>query len=316
MSDGYVDGLWPHFAPLWVDLRAVTPNVLLAGGYALFLKQRWLVSQISPLASELGQAITTEKAEEIIAQEVRTLVEMSRWVDGTPRVTKDFDLLVSLDLIASADDQAEIDRALKKHEFASVPGNARWQFQKKITKDQDVTLDFHALAPAEKRTDLRIEQRRIKPRTSLGQGIHGRQNSEAVGANLRPFAFTLESVSVQIPNPVTLAMMKMVAVRDRQLKGRDADASPEKRAAENRQAVKHANDLFKVIAMVTQEENEHISDVLVAVRGAECFDAAAQAYAEHFQADDGWGAQVVRDSWRPEDFAVIRSTLSEWFTPR
>lgn len=314
MSDGYLDGLWPHFAPLWKDLRGVTSDVLLAGGYGLFLKQRWLVSQIDLLSDERNQIITDEKGDGLIAHEVRTLIEISRWVDGTPRVTKDFDLLVSLDLIASASDQGQLEHTLNKYEFAVVPKNERWQFQKKITENQNVVLDFHALAPVEKRDDLRVEKRRIKPKRSLGAGIHGRQNPEAVGANLHPFAFTMDSIVVEVPNPVTLAMMKTVAMRDRHLKGQDAHASPEKRAAEERQAVKHANDLFKVIAMMTREENDHIPEVLASVREAECFDTTAHAIAEHFRAEDAWGTQVVRGSWRPEDFESIRRTLGEWFS--
>jgi hypothetical protein len=36
------DPLWRYFVPLWADLTAVAPGLLLAGGYGLFLKQSWL----------------------------------------------------------------------------------------------------------------------------------------------------------------------------------------------------------------------------------------------------------------------------------
>ena len=45
MSDEVQDELWPHFVPLWTDLRKIAPGLLLAGGYGLFLKQQWLISQ-------------------------------------------------------------------------------------------------------------------------------------------------------------------------------------------------------------------------------------------------------------------------------
>ena len=42
------DLLWPHFQPLWRDLVAASStNILVAGGYGLFLKQRWLSSSAS-----------------------------------------------------------------------------------------------------------------------------------------------------------------------------------------------------------------------------------------------------------------------------
>ena len=149
MSDGHVDGLWPHFAPLWTDLRGVTSAVFLAGGYGLFLKQRWLVSQVVTFSTDRGLLLVTENSDRLLVKEVPTLVEISRWIDGTPRVTKDFDLLVGLDLIASVSDQRQVEQTLKKHAFAVVPGNERWQFQKNLTDTQNVMLDFHALAPAE-----------------------------------------------------------------------------------------------------------------------------------------------------------------------
>ena len=38
MSETIQDELWPHFVPLWTDLRSIAPRLLLAGGYGLFLK--------------------------------------------------------------------------------------------------------------------------------------------------------------------------------------------------------------------------------------------------------------------------------------
>ncbi len=70
MNDGAQDELWPHFAPLWAELRAVAPGLLLAGGYGLFLKQRWLVSQLPSIGA---------------GDRARILVPMHRWNDQTPR---------------------------------------------------------------------------------------------------------------------------------------------------------------------------------------------------------------------------------------
>jgi hypothetical protein len=49
----------------------------LAGGYGLFLKEKWLRAR----------------------QSNGIFIPMARWKDSTPRVTKDVDLVVGLDLI-------------------------------------------------------------------------------------------------------------------------------------------------------------------------------------------------------------------------
>ena len=86
MNEQPHDDLWPHFAPLWTDLRAITPGLLLAGGYGLFLKQQWLLSQMEARTP-------TEQGG------IATLVDMARWMNPTPRVTKDLDFVVQLDMI-------------------------------------------------------------------------------------------------------------------------------------------------------------------------------------------------------------------------
>ncbi len=75
------DTLWPHFAPFWMDARAVAPGLLLTGGYALFLKQRWLLA----------------------SGDINTLVGVREWRDPVPRSTRDLDFIVEVGLIASPD---------------------------------------------------------------------------------------------------------------------------------------------------------------------------------------------------------------------
>ena len=68
------------------------------------------------------------------------------------------------------------------------------------------------------RNDVKVESRRVKPKPSLHQiGIHGRENREAVGVDLHPFAFRYQGLDVLIPNPVSLSTMKMTAMRDQWL---------------------------------------------------------------------------------------------------
>ncbi len=218
MSEPMNDDLWMWFAPLWTDLRGIAPSLLLAGGYGLFLKQMWLIGE---------RDIATEG-------ELRTMVPVARWLYETPRVTRDFDFIASLGLIASPEDQRRTGQVLEAHGFSVVPENARWQFQRPIGNDEKICVDFHAPDPAGQREDLRWDDRRVKPRPSLGaEGIHGRTNPETAGCDLHPFSFPWRELEITVPNAVTWAVMKLVAMHDQWIKSQDAAASAEARQDED-----------------------------------------------------------------------------------
>ena len=314
MSDEVQDELWPHFVPLWTDLRKIAPGLLLAGGYGLFLKQQWLISQLRFLGTPDGHSIVTPTGDKLVVDEIRTLVAIHRWKDQTPRVTKDFDFLISLNLIASPEEQRRLHEVLDKFGFKVVPENARWQFSKVIGQGRQVVLDFHAPSPEQKRDDLRIQARRVKPQPSLGQmGVHGRENPEATGSELHPFSFKFKELEIVLPNPVTLTVMKLTAMRDRWSVSQDASKSAEVRELESRQARKHAEDVCRVIAMMTREESEATGVVLDTVRGSPVYEAAKTIYSEFLKTDEGWGSQAVAERWQAEDFQIIQNTLATWF---
>ena len=315
MTGDPADELWPHFKPLWTDLRGIAPGLVLAGGYGLFLKQKWLLSEVSYLITEDGDYLTTEKGERMIVEPgIPTLVAVYQWNDQTPRVTKDLDFVVELNLIASPDAQHRLDRVLAKHDFKVVTENARWQFEKLVDAQHRVVVDFHAPSPVGKRNDVRVQSRRVKPNPSLRQtGIHGRQNAEAIGCELHPFSFAFNGVKIVIPNPVTLAFMKLMAMRDRRLASQNAARSATERELEGSQARKHAHDVCRVMAMITREENELVPRLLKAVRPTPVFADAADTFRNFFLGDEAWVPQIEADMWRAEDFRLIQDTLATWF---
>jgi len=314
MSDEVTDNLWPHFAPLWKDLRQIAPDLLLVGGYGLFLKQQWLLSQFSSLGPETGDATVTQRGEELVVNEVRTVVPIERWKNQTPRVTKDFDFIASLDLIASTERQNLFNQVLIRHGFSVVEKNARWQFEKEISNGNKVVLDFHSPLPDEKRDDLRVDERRVKPNPSLHKsGIHGHKNAEAAGSELHPFPFIYRDVKIQLPNPVTLTLMKLIATRDRWREAQDTLSSGERQAEGLRQARKHAEDVCRVIAMMTRDERDSATIILDAVRGKPVFADGRSTFSELFKTDEGWGSQAVIDKWENDDFQIIRKTLDDWY---
>lgn len=294
MSDPIGGGLWTTFAPLWSQLRAISADLKLAGGYGLFLKQQWL-------ASPLGE-------------DARPLVPLNRWRDGVPRVTKDIDLIVEVGLIASPQSQQHFDTILREQGFEVVPANARWQFERKLEGGTNILVDFHAPRPDQAGNAVKAESRRVKPRPSLGDlGIHGRENPMAVCSDLAPFTFSLGGMEIVLPNPITLALMKLAAVRDQYAIAQDPGKPELERRTASRQAQKHAMDLFRMTAMITREEYDRVPAVLDVAEGSEAFADCQAVFADLFGAADSWGVRAVAPKWEREDVESTRRLLSGWF---
>jgi hypothetical protein len=156
--------MWNEFRALWSDLPVAGDQVQLAGGYGLFLKQRWL------LANRTGLIV----------------IRLDRWHDTTPRVTSDLDIVIGLELLASTEAQRAIVQAMKQNNFRVVEKNPRWQFQESLDSDRRLLVDLHAELPEPENQNLSQDRRlRIKHKPSLrDEGVHGRQNREAQRSRL------------------------------------------------------------------------------------------------------------------------------------
>ena len=289
------DLLWPHFQPLWRDLVAASStNILVAGGYGLFLKQRWLSSSAS----------------------LPTVVPIPNWLDTAPRVTKDVDLVLGLDLIKDASHQKSVVSALTQNGFEASDRahEQRWKFLKRLPGDQLIVVEMHAQRPDSNVVGITATEKRVKHKPSLGDdGVHGRTNPEAVGSELHPFQFSLDDVKLVVPNPVTWSVMKLTATRDRWVSSQDIARDEESREFNRLQAAKHAQDVYRVIAMMTMEERDRASEVVESLIGTGAFNTAKQCWQKDFGDNP---IPVVRElgaKWQPGDEANIRGVLSGWF---
>ena len=290
------DPLWPLFAPIWKSALAVDGHILLVGGYALFLKQRWLLEQAGNAA-------------------VLQTIPFDRWRDYAPRVTQDMDLLAPMEMIASPTAQEQMDGILKAQAWTPHPDHARWQFIREDTGSGfKWKLEFHAQHQEPMPGGLTHVPPRIKPKPSQGLGIHGHENQEAVACLVNPFRFQLDDLAIAIPNPVTMAIMKLAAMRDQREKTRDPAIAPGNRDFHERQARKHAQDVCRILAMTTRDEADTIRPVLAAVRLTDAWRDAAAIAQEYFRAD-GYGVAVVGTFWTPEDLATMTASLQSWFNP-
>ncbi len=285
------DPLWPHFGPLWIDLQATaSQDILIAGGYGLFLKQRFLRANAG----------------------IPVVVPLDRWTNASPRVTKDLDLVIGLDLIAEEDSQKAFLSALEKHGFSVSENNPRWQFEKRVSDSHIVVVDLHAPRPSKDQLNLKADQIRVRRKPSLGKdGIHGRTNPEAVGCDLHPFRFVLDGMSIPVPNPVTWSIMKLKAMRDRWIISDDATQSAERRAFSRLQAIKHAQDVCRVVALVTRDESDTTATVVAGIRATPEFANATHVFNTLLTDDERLVTQITA-GWSSEDFNIIRSTLSSW----
>lgn len=289
------DLLWPHFQPLWRDLAAASStNILVAGGYGLFLKQRWLSNSAS----------------------LPTVVPIPNWLDATPRVTKDVDLVLGLDLIRSANHQKSIVAALTKNGFAASDRahEQRWKFFKQLSGDQLIIIEMHAQHPGSELDGITVTDKRVKHKPSLGdQGIHGRTHPEAVGSELYPFQFELENLRLLVPNPVTWCMMKLTATSDRWAVSQNLEHGEEYRDFNRLQAAKHANDVYRVIGMMTMEERDRANEVIESLVKADAFTTARRCWQNDFAENPIPAVRALGSKWRQGDIAVIQQQLASWF---
>ncbi|MCX7044875.1 MAG: hypothetical protein NTX50_05205 [Candidatus Sumerlaeota bacterium] len=271
------DELWEYFKPLWNDLLQVTPapGFLLAGGYGLFLKQKWL-------------QMNRDKA---------SIAAIDRWKDPTPRVTRDYDIIHELSLIHSDDNQRRMHEILEKYGFNPVARKEQWQFAKGGEKVL-AKIDFHCPLSSKE--------------TETSQGrlyVRGLGDPETAGFDQHPFYFQYDGVNIAVPNPVTWAVMKLTAMFDHQGKShtkRDAKFYED-------QAKKHAQDVCRVIAMTTRDERDSAESVASAIQEADAFKRAVTIQNDFFQKEDGWGRLVIQTQWLEDDLRAILDTLSSWF---
>jgi hypothetical protein len=286
------DPMWNEFQPLWRELLLAGDQVHLAGGYGLFLKQRWLLANPE-------QAI---------------VIPLENWQDATPRVTNDLDIVVGLALLASDESQRAIVDAMGHNNFKVVEQNPRWQFEKQFEGDRRIVVDLHAELPESENPSLVLDKLRVKHKPSLGaDGVHGRQNPQAAGCSLHPFLFQIAGLTISVPNPVTWSVMKLIATRDRRQRSADMERNEEYRTFHNHQAMKHARDVARIIAMTTRDERDHAHEVIAKIQELAYFTDAALACDQLFVREDGWAAQVAARHWRAGDFIVIRDVLAAWF---
>lgn len=208
---------------LWI-LDAQTTPLILGGGYGLYLKQRRLED----------------------APSTRTLIEKKEWPE--PRATHDLDLFLRPEIVTSATHMQNIRSALESLNYAVISGCEFMQFLNPSGVKIDLLTgplgDFESQARCKSGDD-----RRVGPQEKVR--LHAHRTDEAIQFDQDVIEIPLkgdlstgnryESV-ICIPQAFSYIMMKLFAFQDR-------NQDPEKDFARH-----HALDLYRIIAMLTEDE--------------------------------------------------------------
>jgi hypothetical protein len=284
------DPLWEEFDPIWSQIETVTPPVVLAGGYGLFLKQVWLQAQ-GP------QAVSA--------------IPLAQWANLVPRATQDIDLVLDLGVVANEEQQAIITRAIRARGFTDV--SPLWKFGKSCADGRHVKVELHSVRPVKEHPlVMRGGSYTIKRRSSTSPDrLHTRANDEAVGGELEPCVFHWHGRVIRVPNPVTWSIMKMTAAADRWFKSHN-ELTPADREFHRLQAEKHAVDVGRIIGMMQVHERAHSQSVVTAVSASEPYRRACAIRGTDF-APRGFGMEAMRRHWDPAAVDTIGLVLATWF---
>lgn len=203
-------------------------GLLLGGGLGLYLKQRHL--------REAG---------------ARTLIP---WEDMPPaRTTRDIDLFLRAEVISDAGSVLRHRRALDALGFTVVKGAEWLKFEREIAQTR-VLLDLMVGPLGDHTRSVKIKDSRVRPKDlPAEQGFHAFSAPDALGVEQSPIRVRIQgrrsdgvsaTCHVFIPRAFPYLLMKLGELRDR-IHEEDKDLGRH-----------HAMDLYRVIGLLTREEDD------------------------------------------------------------
>ena len=275
---------------IWPSMQKLDPDVQILGGYGLLLKQKWLRDQ--------------EGA-------VPHFIPMASWTrESIPRTTKDMDMGISPSLIVSMEAQSQIQELLTLQGFVPdpEPNNRRWAWD----GGAGIELEFHVPVPPPSLKDkLETDSKRVKNPLlhRRNYGIHGRTNPELIGFT-HHLSFKYDGLRLTVPNVLTAVMMKLVAFKERLLSYQE---EPVVRKGNYFQAEKHARDVFRAVAMETEEDQRMFPDILREVGESPLYQNCQEIIRDYFCTPGQDCFDFVSGFWHEHDRDSILQELRRWF---
>lgn len=219
-------GIRTALLELLFELRDADLRLIIGGGYGLYLKR-----------------------EQVRQQGLRTLFR--EWPEA--RSTNDIDLFLRPELLINSLQLKPLSDTLRRLGYKVVRGAEKYQFAKPgPTGGLEGSIKIDLLTGPQSRfreTSAQVDTRRVRPRPSVDLHAHPVDEALTLEEDLLPI--TLEGrladganveALVYLPHPLTFAMMKLFAFRDRI-------------NDENKQyGSYHALDIYGIIATMSEEE--------------------------------------------------------------
>jgi hypothetical protein len=263
-------------------------RLCIGGGYGLYLKQLHLYDH----------------------PEIRTLMPLEDC--PAARTTQDIDLFLRAEIVADSKRMALIRKALDDLHFQVIPSAKYMQFVKAVNVGA-VKIDLLAGPLGEFVDRVEIKDRRVKP--IPGVGLHARRCDEAVGIEEDPITIQVDgtlstgarhSTLVHVPQAFTYLLMKLLAFRD---KLQDANKDLGRH---------HALDLYRIVALLTEQEDEVVHRLSEQYRDHPSVLDARQVVATYFADDNLPGMLRLREhplARRGLNLGKFRAELHALFPP-
>jgi hypothetical protein len=264
--------LMPNLQTALMDVLYETRDdalrLIIGGGYGIYLKREYV--------RENG---------------IRTLFK--EWPEA--RSTNDLDLFLRPELLVNSARLKPLAAALQRLGYEVVSGAEKFQFVKPGPDGSRAgSLKIDLLTGPQSSfagSPAKVDARRVRPRPSVN--IHAHPVDEALTLEEGLLPVTINGVTsggiphqttICVPHPLTFAMMKLFAFRDRL-----ADATKEF-------ARYHALDIYAVLATTTEKEWEETLELREARSAALVVIDATRIVKDYFSASDSLGMLRLRES--------------------
>lgn len=238
--------------------------LIIGGGYGLLLRQ-----------------------EHITHRGVRTVREIPE-----ARSTNDLDIFLSVEIVTNAAKMGTLRDVLHESGYTPISGAEHYQFRKAVAyrgSRRSIKVDLLAPPPRDPRLleKVRIDARRIRHREARGIHAHTTPEAFAIGESVMSLVLgPTPTISVLIPHPYSFLLLKLYAYRDR----RDDPA--------REIGLYHAFDLYRIVAMMTEEEYATAERLRDRFAGDEIVVEAERIVAELFADVDSPGALAILEHAR------------------
>lgn len=212
------------------------------------------------------------------------------------RSTDDLDIFFTAEVMSDPDNTETIRAVLDDLGYEVVEGRENYQFKRPVQhrgQARSVKIDLLAPVPrdAEEAENIRVKERRLRPKGFSGLHAHPTPEALTIEENLLrvelgPTASETEEqtdmrqqdeVPVFVPHLFSFAMLKLFAYRDRR---EDPNVDYGRH---------HAYDLYRSVAMMTEEEWEAARQIQEAYGEEDLMKEARYIAAEHFGSVDERG---------------------------